>query len=600
MKKKLFTISALLLSLGLSINAQANNSVRINEIASNGATQYNGLDWVELYNSSDQVINLTGYTLDDAKSATEGTTANLDSIFIPAKGFKVLVETIHFTYGLGASGETLTLKENGNILDQIAYTSNIAGKTLGRISDGEGSVDVTFAGEEIGGWQLYNEADATIGASNNIVTIVYTSDQHYGITRNNFRGETGVNATVVNAAMVAQINKLNATNAPVDSEIGAGKVMNISYIITTGDISNRNEGGTTPSAQTLAQFDNDYTNGITLQNFRGEKPVLLIVPGNHDISNAIGQKKIAVGNEDATTLTTIYNRMMNPAQEKTVDTYNYATDKVNYIRNIAGIQFAFVNMWPDADQRAFISANTNTEFPIFIFAHDEPDVELKHLTGEGLENLVNETPSGETTEEGFAGELRDVGVQREFAEFVAANPNIKAYFHGNTNFTEFYTYEGPDTNISLSTFRVDSPMKGEESGSDETLLSFQILSIDKSTQKMTVREVLWNTTSSDDAPIVFGEIKTIEYGETIVEPTSVKNIVNSKAIKVFPNPANDFITINSEEMIENISIFSITGQKVISKENVNVVNLSTIGNGIYIMSVKTTEGIYTERFIVKK
>jgi hypothetical protein len=97
------------------------------------------------------------------------------------------------------------------------------------------------------------------------------------------------------------------------------------------------------------------------------------------------------------------------------------------------------------------------------------------------------------------------------ATFIAANPNIKAYFHGNDNENEFYTYKGPDNNISLPTFRVDSPMKGNKSGSNENILSFHVVSINKNTKTMTVRECLWNTTANSSAPIIFGESKTINY-----------------------------------------------------------------------------------------
>jgi 3',5'-cyclic AMP phosphodiesterase CpdA len=502
MRKLSILVSTLLLGLSLTVNAQS--TVRINELATNGATQYNGRDWVELYNPSDEEVSLAGYTLDDAGSEAKSQTAALSGT-IPAKGFKVLLEGEDFTYGLGKSEEALTLKKDGTVVDYIAFIPNIESKTLGRISDGEGSNDVIFAGAEIGGWKLYDEADATIGASNNILTFVYTSDQHYGITRSDFRGATDVNATVVNAAQVAQINKLNNTNLPADGGVGSGKKITISHIITTGDISNRAEAGLPKSEVTLAQFDKDYIEGITLKNFRGEAPALFLAPGNHDISNAIGQAKINEANLDATTLAAIYNRMMNPAAPKTAETYDYATDKINYVKTIGGVQFVFLTMWPDTDQRAFIANNTNPALPILIFTHDEPDVEVKHLMGN--ENLVNENPSGETAE--VLGEPRDLGVQRGFANFVAENQNIKAYFHGNTNFNEFYTYVGPDGNISLPTFRIDSPMKGEESGDDETKLSFQIVSIDKATQKMTVREVLWNTTNDETAPIVFGANETV-------------------------------------------------------------------------------------------
>ena len=51
--------------------------------------------------------------------------------------------------------------------------------------------------------------------------------------------------------------------------------------------------------------------------------------------------------------------------------------------------------------------------------------------------------------------------QRGFVKFLKLHPNIKAYFHGNSNWNEFYVYHGPDNDVNLNVFRVDSPMKGE-------------------------------------------------------------------------------------------------------------------------------------------
>ncbi|MDD6209743.1 MAG: lamin tail domain-containing protein [Bacteroidales bacterium] len=499
------------------IFVKVNPPVRINEIATNGNTQFNGLDWVELYNTSDKPVTLTGYTLDDTNSSGKGESAQLDSITIPAKGYKVLIETSHFSFGLGKSGDQVTLKRNGYLVDQIIYSPNIADKTLGRIEDGEGETNVTYDGTNIGGWQIYEAADATIGTSNNTFTFIYTSDQHYGITRKSFRGAGNVDATVVNAALVSQINKLNDINLPDDDGVNSSKQIGINFIIQTGDISNRKDSENTPlAAVTMQQFDNDYTNSITLQNIYGEKPALYINPGNHDVSNAIGHKKIKAEDKDATTMATIYNRMLEPTVPRTKDTYNYATDKINYIRNIGRIQFLFVNMWPDENEREWISANMSSDQPAFIFTHDQPDVEAKHLTdsswvsGEPIfsnsfENLVDQkasqnSPSGSTATE-----------QQQFANFIKANPNIKAYFHGNDNHNEFYTYQGPSKDINLPTFRVDSPMKGNISGSDESKLSFQIVTVNKNNKQMTVRECLWNTTKSAGSPIVFGQSKTINY-----------------------------------------------------------------------------------------
>jgi hypothetical protein len=53
-------------------------------------------------------------------------------------------------------------------------------------------------------------------------------------------------------------------------------------------------------------------------------------------------------------------------------------------------------------------------------------------------------------------------------------------------------------------------MKGEISGSDETKLSFQVVSIDSAARTMTVREALWNTDPTrTDEPVVWGASTTV-------------------------------------------------------------------------------------------
>jgi hypothetical protein len=125
-----------------------------------------------------------------------------------------------------------------------------------------------------------------------------------------------------------------------------------------------------------------------------------------------------------------------------------------------------------------------------------------------FENLVAEYYKDGLTASGDDGNT-DIE-QRGWVKFLQKHPNIKAYFHGNSNWNEFYVYKGPDNNVSLNTFRVDSPMKGKYSAKDETKLSFQLISLDPAKQSITVRECLWDTNPSNPSTqVVFGDSKTV-------------------------------------------------------------------------------------------
>jgi hypothetical protein len=343
------------------------------------------------------------------------------------------------------------------------------------------------------------------GKSSTVINMIFTSDAHYGITRKNFRGDTNVAGHQVNAAMISEINSVPNLMLPVDGGVESGnKVTAIDYLIQTGDIANRMEIPIQSAATSWTQFEIDYMQSVRLTGHNGQPAKLLVAPGNHDISNAIGFAKPMKPLTDPTPMIEIYNLMLKPKISLTNATYNYAADKINYAFNLKGIHMMFITLWPDSAERIWMQKDldtVNSKTPVIIFTHDQPTSESKHFTNplppynmtavNRFQNLVAEHyKEGRIAEK--ESEATDIE-QRGFVRFLKAHPNIKAYFHGNSNWNEFYVYQGPDKDVKLNTFRVDSPMKGDLSSKDETRLSFQLISMDIEKQLLTVRECLWNT-----------------------------------------------------------------------------------------------------------
>ena len=356
----------------------------------------------------------------------------------------------------------------------------------------------------------------------NIIQFIFTSDAHYGITRKTFRNDTAVDGHTVNAAMIKEMNKLPWIHLPLDSGINAGKLTGpIDYVIEGGDIANRMEIPDQSDAVSWKQFCLDYINGITLTNHYGKRTKLFIIPGNHDITNAIGFYKPMKPKVDPASMVAIYNLMMKPSVNLTTNGYNYPKDKINYSKNIGGIHFMFITLWPDSSERIWMGKDlktVSTKTPVIIFTHDQPESEAKHFTNpnkasginstDKFEDLLDEVYKDGTTTVADGGKT-DIE-QRGWVSFLKKYPNIKAYFHGNDNFDEYYVYKGPDSTVALNTFRVDSPMKGAYSLKDETKLSFQVVTIDTKSLTMTVRECLWNTDPSHpEKNIQWGDSKTI-------------------------------------------------------------------------------------------
>ena len=355
------------------------------------------------------------------------------------------------------------------------------------------------------------------------IQFIFTSDPHYGITRNTFRGTSKVDAHTVNAAMVAKINTLSNVKLPADGGINAGKIAGaVDFVVEAGDIANRQEGTSGKAIQSASlswdQFREDYIGGLNIKDRSGNKAPLYILPGNHDITNAIGFYKPMFPATDAASMAGIFNLMMKPAVPKTKDTYNYSRDKIHYSLNMGGVHFVFVTLWPDSAERHWLAEdlkNTNKSTPVILFTHDQPDVEAKHFTNpnsgheingkDKFENLLADQLAG-----GTAVDDPTTTDQRSLETFLKSNQNISAYFHGNDHWKRFHDWTGPDNTVAVHTFGVDSPMKGVVSQDDEKKLSFYLVTVDSGARLMTVRECLWNADPSrPDGPVAWGDAITV-------------------------------------------------------------------------------------------
>lgn len=105
-------------------------------------------DWIEIYNSSEQSIDLTGYTLSDSSA-----TWVFPQCTIEAKGYllvwasdknKIAKDSqLHTNFKLSASGEEITLKSpDGNIIDFVKFGSLLEDQSYGRKTNGNAEFDI--------------------------------------------------------------------------------------------------------------------------------------------------------------------------------------------------------------------------------------------------------------------------------------------------------------------------------------------------------------------------------------------------------------------------------------------------------------------------
>ncbi|HXB95105.1 MAG TPA: metallophosphoesterase [Puia sp.] len=359
-----------------------------------------------------------------------------------------------------------------------------------------------------------------------VVQIVFTSDIHYGITRPAFDGDSNVTSNIVDARLVRKINRLPSMLLPNDLGLAAGQPIGaVDYIMISGDICNRQETAYQSATASWTQFTNSFLHGINVKDHQGNTAGFLLVAGNHDVSDAIGYYRKMTPATDPASLVGIYNYMLNPPVPITSATFRYPEDKINYSRNIGGIHFLFVNIWPDSANRIWMEkdlSGINPATPVVIVCHDPPDGDAAHFRNPNGKADINDKDRFECLLEETSKDIQDPGSkgdgkpqndsieQKGFVSFLKKHPNVKAYFHGHNNWNEFYTYTGLTGDIHLPAFRVDSPMKGKLSSRDETKLSFQLISIDPTAKTLTVRECLWNPNPANpDADPVWGDSFTL-------------------------------------------------------------------------------------------
>ncbi|GAB4280327.1 MAG: hypothetical protein Kow0068_04520 [Marinilabiliales bacterium] len=90
----------------------------------------------------------------------------------------------------------------------------------------------------------------------------------------------------------------------------------------------------------------------------------------------------------------------------------------------------------------------------------------------------------------------------------------------------------------------------------------------------------------------------------LVKPLGINNPELIGMIKVFPNPANDFINVTAEGVnINSVSLYSVLGSKIIietsNKNNHYLINTQSLSAGTYLIEIQTNKGVVRNRIIIQ-
>lgn len=75
--------------------------------------------------------------------------------------------------------------------------------------------------------------------------------------------------------------------------------------------------------------------------------------------------------------------------------------------------------------------------------------------------------------------------------------------------------------------------------------------------------------------------------------------VSQKVFKIYPNPVSDILNIESQEKIENITVFDSNTKQILTAKSTNQLNLENLSAGLYLIKIKTKDREITEKFIKK-
>ncbi len=73
----------------------------------------------------------------------------------------------------------------------------------------------------------------------------------------------------------------------------------------------------------------------------------------------------------------------------------------------------------------------------------------------------------------------------------------------------------------------------------------------------------------------------------------------SKEISLYPNPATDFLTVNSAAKVKSIQIYDETGKLIKTEVNNNKIEVKGLPAGVYMVNIKTEARNFTEKVIIR-
>jgi len=78
------------------------------------------------------------------------------------------------------------------------------------------------------------------------------------------------------------------------------------------------------------------------------------------------------------------------------------------------------------------------------------------------------------------------------------------------------------------------------------------------------------------------------------------NTLDKSEINIYPNPATHLIQLKSNERITEVTIYNLEARLVLNEQSNSIkeLNVSSLKKGMYLLSVKTKQGIISRKLII--
>ncbi len=146
-------------------------------------------------------------------------------------------------------------------------------------------------------------------------------------------------------------------------------------------------------------------------------------------------------------------------------------------------------------------------------------------------------------------------------------------------------------------------------GADSSVDGFMTISDDFNSDSSVFTNNSVTFTASNTFVVVYirslnsvdGDTEVFYDNFSLTEEALSVNDFSSSSFKVYPNPANDIISIASNNsVIDSIEIFDILGKKVFSNnEATDKINVSNLRSGVYIMNINAEGRKFAKKLIIE-